>query len=448
MSKYYLLIREIDYMSKKYKLLPPESMKVGSLNIIVRRVQALRDIPLHNVKAGDLGGYIECFQGKKNPRRVLSHKGSCWIGGEAVVMGLVRITGNALVTDNVIVKACEESIKYLTDELYAHTNFGKRCHILDDAVIKGNAVVSLVYRYSDNPFTRVSGNTVISDNANVLLYSRTIMTDSVVKDNAIVIQEQPGLIDESNFSGDSYYESIRWRNDYKIICQNFSISDSARITTKRIDGATFRDCSFSGDASITVKGNIDDITLNTGNYTYFTQEMYETTFKKQYDSSIDNPIAGESTSKLSVYKDRLDIVESEFNAYKHDIVRLIKYPMMGDLSNESVLNFVHALKQAKSFYEKKDELELLDAVLNTEKLFLLAESKAQIALDTRMGEKEQSKLRTAKNLLAIAYNDQSSDNEKTISCQRVIKELKGIVPLGDKLIDNLRISVGLKELEA
>lgn len=61
----------------------------------LRRIRALRDIPCHGVKAGDLGGYIK---DEKN----LSHEGDAWIGGEAYVYGDARIEGG-LVHENAIV---------------------------------------------------------------------------------------------------------------------------------------------------------------------------------------------------------------------------------------------------------------------------------------------------------------------------------------------------------
>ena len=44
----------------------------------LRRIRALRDIPRYNVKAGDLGGWVES---EKN----LSQEGDCWVGGNARV---------------------------------------------------------------------------------------------------------------------------------------------------------------------------------------------------------------------------------------------------------------------------------------------------------------------------------------------------------------------------
>lgn len=65
---------------------------------ILHRIRALIDIPEHDVKAGDLGGWIEA-------ERNLSQEGAAWVTrrarvtDEALVTGTACVTGEALVTD-------------------------------------------------------------------------------------------------------------------------------------------------------------------------------------------------------------------------------------------------------------------------------------------------------------------------------------------------------------
>ena len=63
---------------------------------VLTRIRALVDIPRFNVKAGDLGGYIE-------KERNLSHIGDCWVGGNARVFEQARVFGNARVYGNALV---------------------------------------------------------------------------------------------------------------------------------------------------------------------------------------------------------------------------------------------------------------------------------------------------------------------------------------------------------
>ena len=73
---------------KKYEL-TAETKEIGGN--ILHRIRALIDIPLHDVKAGDLGGWIEA-------ERNLSQEGSAWVADEAWVTGSAWVTDSAWVT--------------------------------------------------------------------------------------------------------------------------------------------------------------------------------------------------------------------------------------------------------------------------------------------------------------------------------------------------------------
>jgi hypothetical protein len=55
------------------------------------RIRALRDIPLHGVKAGDLGGWVSCESN-------LAQEGDCWVGNAAQVFESAQVFGNAKVS--------------------------------------------------------------------------------------------------------------------------------------------------------------------------------------------------------------------------------------------------------------------------------------------------------------------------------------------------------------
>lgn len=57
------------------------------------RIQAMRDIPSHEVKAGDFGGYVESENN-------LSHDDDAWVFDNARVYGNAQVYGNARVFDN------------------------------------------------------------------------------------------------------------------------------------------------------------------------------------------------------------------------------------------------------------------------------------------------------------------------------------------------------------
>ena len=74
---------------KKFKLTSEFIVDISGVKLF--RIKAL--IEFGNVKAGDLGGYIEK---EKN----LSHMGNAWVSGNAQVFGNARVFGNAWVSGN------------------------------------------------------------------------------------------------------------------------------------------------------------------------------------------------------------------------------------------------------------------------------------------------------------------------------------------------------------
>jgi hypothetical protein len=69
---------------KKYEL---TDESITDRGITFYRVRALRDIPMHGVKKGDLGGFVESEAN-------FSQIGECWLGGDAKVAGSAIVSGN------------------------------------------------------------------------------------------------------------------------------------------------------------------------------------------------------------------------------------------------------------------------------------------------------------------------------------------------------------------
>jgi hypothetical protein len=96
---------------KKYKL-TDETIAVAGRTL--HRVKALREIHSIGVKVGDLGGFVECEHN-------LSHMGTSWIAGNALVFDDARVCGAAQVFDDARV-------------------YGNAL-VFDDARVYGNALV-------------------------------------------------------------------------------------------------------------------------------------------------------------------------------------------------------------------------------------------------------------------------------------------------------------------
>ncbi|MDR1514068.1 MAG: hypothetical protein LBS45_00100 [Synergistaceae bacterium] len=106
------------------------------------RIRALRDIPRHGVKAGDLGGFVES-------ERNLSQEGDAWIGGKAVVCDNAKVYGNAEVHGEAVVCGNAE----------VHGN----AEVCGNAWISGNTwVYGKAWVYGD---ARISGNAKVGSDS-------------------------------------------------------------------------------------------------------------------------------------------------------------------------------------------------------------------------------------------------------------------------------------------
>lgn len=151
---------------------PPLVLSDGT---VLRRIFALRDIPLHNVKAGDFGGYI-------GDEKILKQTDSAWVGGNAKVYGHSRVLKDSLVTDE-----AEVFHSLLTGDVIVSGNAkltetslkGKRIRVKDDVVLtavglsgedisfEDKAELTKVYGRSTIRQFRVSGNAVLRHKRNM-----------------------------------------------------------------------------------------------------------------------------------------------------------------------------------------------------------------------------------------------------------------------------------------
>ena len=153
---------------KKYEL-TGETEEIGGK--ILHRIRALIDIPKHDVKAGDLGGWLET-EGN------LSHNGAAWVTDSARVTDSACVTGSAWVTGSVCVTglACVTGSALVT---------GKAC-VTDSACVTGSAWVT--------DEARVTGKALVTGEARVtgsaLVTGKACVTDSArVTGKALVTGE-------------------------------------------------------------------------------------------------------------------------------------------------------------------------------------------------------------------------------------------------------------------
>lgn len=175
---------------KKYEILYNDCIVVFSERVY--RIRALRDFG--NVKAGDLGGYVES-EGN------LSHDGNCWIDGVSVAMGTcTEIKDNACLYGRVIVHG--------------------------GSIVSGNArIFGCCIVFS----SEISGETTIE--GNVIMNSTIANGDSCIYDNVIVeeaVITDCYICDEVKING----RTIKNKSVYKKAFNNMYIKGRVEVDYK------------------------------------------------------------------------------------------------------------------------------------------------------------------------------------------------------------------------
>lgn len=199
---------------RKYTLLPAQPVNVRGYTLMLHRIVAARNIPEHNVKRGDVGGLV-------SSKHTLSHKGSCWI------------TLNAIVVQ--------------TEKEYSPS-------IIGDVIVKGNACV-LNSRILHEGRMEIGGNASIQNST--LAYDFKTTSPSVVIDDARILESR--INGRIWMTGNASLESSRCEARDKTIhlSGNISVLDShliggieisgnVRVTESEVSNET----KISGDAVI------------------------------------------------------------------------------------------------------------------------------------------------------------------------------------------------------
>ena len=145
----------------------------------LRRIRAMRDIPEHGVKKGDMGGWIESEEN-------LSQDGCCWIGDEATVCANAKVEHGAIVRGHAaVVGDAWVQDKAIVDG-YAVVSEG--AWIKDEAVVKDFAIVQGWARVRDKGM--VYDNACVSGEAEVFgegrVYQSVRLLDTEMVDYDIV----------------------------------------------------------------------------------------------------------------------------------------------------------------------------------------------------------------------------------------------------------------------
>lgn len=130
---------------------------------ILKQIRALRDIPRHGVKAGDIGGWIEYSDN-------LSQEGDAWVSDNACVYQDARIQDNALVSRNACVFGNAKILG--AAEISDYSMVFDRARIYDRAKIRDFAIICGSSRIHGDALisanSMIQGRAHICDNANII----------------------------------------------------------------------------------------------------------------------------------------------------------------------------------------------------------------------------------------------------------------------------------------
>ena len=480
---------------KKYTLRWPQKRIVanqnGNYEATVYRIQALRDIPEHGVKAGDAGGFVSNDSN-------LSQTDSCWIADDAEVLNQAAVMHNAFVGGNASVAtspAAWASPIYLLNNARIIDNAVVRNYtstpqrhmqISENAVISGNAYIENVgfilgsAKISDE--VQLHGCQTIKDNAeifghavlyqgvevlgkskvsgNVVLNSHALVRNSIL-DGSLQVPRS-GRVE--NFTGYEQEKLDRFLLELAVRENNLKTGRRTNLLRERIiseilDGLhrepgeharTWTAESLNEEADRIVKQYYQDPRHSpVQNIRKSAQSLPVSVLPEKQQASKPNPLAvmtSEHSRAVSAYEEILSSMES----YEKDIVKIIKYPAMTDPTEQKTLALMIALKTVKRLYNDGQcpAEEIIKAVKDLEEKFLIAEFNAQKISQTSLSELERKKIQKAQDLLAIAADEASSTQEKKVSFEQAFKQLEGVIMVPEGAVDTFRVKIGLQEIEA
>lgn len=419
-------------MIKKYLLLKMEKYILPSGKVVrLHRIQALRDIPRHNVKKGDLGGLVA-------NGFLLSHQHDCWIGGDAIVCGNNR------------------------SKSFIYTGFSLKPLIHENAYIGGSSVVNGAYIGGDTnivgsasiflgqinkqSFKLANSQSELTIKGDISLYSTNINAKGELSGN--------GSVHYSRMTGHVHLSTNQKLESIALLGRN-TIDENATIGNYiELRGENF----IHGNSHVPFNYKGTNISLQNeyvnqqGKYDSIQGSIPGAKLSAQKAVSASETISPNKQLNVTPvnidhYVNILRHIEQEYESYTTDIVKLIKYPAMVDANVPEVRNFMVLLKAANRSVALSD-VTLPIVIPQLEDAYCLAENVAQKIAATHLDEKQRSSLKTAKQLLKIACDDEANENEKKMSFKAGIKALDGIIIIPEKAMDNLKEKIGILELES
>lgn len=424
-------------MKKKYKLLkaekiiPNTSGWSGAVRTVYR-IQALRDIPEHGVKRGDLGGLVA-------GKHILSHEGSCWIGYGATVLRFATVKDDAYIGGNVYILS-DFSSHQITIQDNARIEDGANVYLSkeDEAIGPKNSMV-------------VGGNSIICGNAEV---GNMIRSDGNVK-----------ISGNAKVKGGRLSDNVAVY-DNAVVHKDCTLSGSTRIAGDAIvhEGTIVMNCAVYGKAQIGPKEHIsDDVFSKEGMFVSAKKKVPEiiigsepsvvaqfakTPLESMPSAKNKKEIKAGVKSKTEKLADLFSEIKENVASYETDIVKIIKYPVMTDKTDLHTMKMFKLLKKVERLSETPADPEFEETLSDLEDAFMVAEANALKLAATLLTEAEQKKTKEARQMIAKASDEASTESEKKVAFVQAFKKLEGVIAVPEIAVDTFRAKIGLQEIEA
>lgn len=234
-------------MAKQQKYEFTDEFKYLTQYVKLRRIRAVMDIPEHNVKKGDLGGWIQKVSN-------LPRDNQAWVADEAIVYGNAVIKDASRVEKNALVfgKSIIEGSSVIT----GRARIERKVHVSDSKISTDVKLIGTI----DVSRSKIGGNTVVEDDVEIsdsiiITESVTIsgfvkVTNSKIRLAHSTIRDRAQIIDSTIGSGQRYDKKLT-------ICGNALIRNATVSSTRDVwigeDAQVLDHATVSGH-EITIKG--------------------------------------------------------------------------------------------------------------------------------------------------------------------------------------------------
>lgn len=128
--------------TKHFEFVPGDTIEIEPGKIL-QRIRAITHIEIHNIKPGDLGGYIESSKNLDGNAWVFNNAwvyGNARVYGNAIVSGAAQVFGNALVCGDALI--CDNARVYGNAQVFGNAQISGNAGVYSGAQVFGNALVS------------------------------------------------------------------------------------------------------------------------------------------------------------------------------------------------------------------------------------------------------------------------------------------------------------------